>query len=306
MNRTPKRFLLLCVAVALLQAGCTASIPREVVPVGWSLDVHQPGAWWTRPVIPRSVVIQRCPPPLGWASEPNLNLVEGLPPGSSIEYSFGGDDYHCLIGWSEPASEVRFTPEEMTTEAGLRRICSSSGLPMDSSWRFLGSQPTTWVGVRPGAGEPGLENWNSTTAAFVDDDDTVAGCLVEHQGEAGVGAFVELSVGADTEAEAGGATCPVTPRDLNRGNDGTLNEYRLRGAGAVRDDAGRVLTEAATLRIGVAGDSVTTSHPVLDGIAIVDAWAKPKVPIHFDWDQPPPVEGQVFGPDGSVLATCRG
>ena len=55
----------------------------------------------------------------------------------------------------------------------------------------------------------------------------------------------------------------------------------------------------------MAGDSVTTSHPVVNGIAIVDAWVKPKAAIRFDWDRPPSVEGQVFGPDGSLLASCR-
>lgn len=303
MNRKLKAASIVCIlAAAAFPAGC-AAIPREDVPVGWSLDVHQPGAWWTQPLIPRAVVVQRCPPPLGWVSNPDLTQVTGLPPGSSVEYSFVGDDYHCLIGWSQPASEVTFTPDEMTTEAGLRRICSSSGLPMDSSWRFLGYQPSETAGVQPGAGEPGLEDWAATTAAFADDD-TVVGCLVEYQGQAGASAFVELSVGAD--AATGGSACPVGPRDLKRGDDGTLEEYRLRGAGAVRDDAGRLLTEATTLQIGVAGDSVTTSHPVVDGMAIVDAWARPTAPVHFDWDKPPAVEGQVLGPDGNVLATCRG
>lgn len=35
-------------------------IPREPVPE-LELGVHQPGEWWNQPVIPRSVVVQRCP-----------------------------------------------------------------------------------------------------------------------------------------------------------------------------------------------------------------------------------------------------
>ena len=76
-------------------------------------------------------------------------------------------------------------------------------------------------------------------------------------------------------------------------------------AGAVRDDHGRVLADATTLRIGLATDRGTTSHPVVDGIAIVDAWVAPEATIHADWDQPPPVEGQILGKDGRVLSICR-
>ena len=306
MKQQPKLVVVLCaVVVASFQAGCAATIPREPVPAGWTLDVHQPGEWWTQPVIPRAVVLQRCPPPPGWSSEPDLTKVTALPPGIDVNYSFWTDDYHCLIGWSEPATDVEFSPGEMATETGLRRICSSSGLPMDASWRFLGHKATEGVGDLPGAGEAGLET-ELTTAAFIDDGDTVVACLVHHQGEAGGGAFVELSIGAETVAASGGAICPVTLRNMARDDDGTLAEYQLRGAGAVRDDSGRILTEAATLEIGVAGDGVRTSHPVVDGIAIVDAWAIPTAPIHFDWDGPPPaVAGQVYGADGTLLASCR-
>lgn len=294
------------VALAMVLSGCSAPIPREAVPEGWALEVHQPGEWWTQPLIPRSVVVQRCPPPFGWASDPDLNSVTGLPPGGDVEYSSVFDDYHCSVGWSEPESEVEFSVAEMSTEAGLRRACSSSGLPMDTSWRFLDSQATERVGDLPGAGEDGLETWEVTTAAFIDDFDTVVSCLVEHWGEAGAGAFVELSEGADTAVALGGGACPVQPRNMSRDDDGTLMEYQLRGAGAVRDDRGKVLAEATTLEIGLAGGSVMTSHPVVDGIAIVDAWVVPNATIPFDWDQPPPVEGQIYDADGDLLATCRG
>ena len=304
MSHQHKPIAVMCaLIVGLFPSGCAAPIPLEPVPVGWALDVHQPGLWWTQPLIPRSVVVQRCPPPLGWASNPDLTKVTGLPPGIDVNYSSGTDDYHCGIGWSEPASEVAFSPDEMATEAGLRRICSSSGLRLDDSWRFLGHNATERVGAPPDAEDVGLERWDVTTAAFIDDHGTVVGCLVENLGEAGAGAVVELSVGADTAP--GDAVCPVVPRDLARGDDGTLLEYRLRGAGAVRDGSGRILTEASTVQLGVAGDSVTTSHPVVDGIAIVDASVKPKAVIHFDWDRPPPVEGKIYGSDGRVLATCR-
>ncbi len=298
--------VLCTVALAMVLSGCGAPIPREAVPVGWALEVHQPGEWWTQPLIPRSVVVQRCPPPLGWASDPDLNNVTALPPGSDVEYSFAFDDYHCPVGWSEPAREVEFSAGEMATEAGLRRVCSSSGLLMGASWRFLGSQATKRVGDLPGTEDVGLETWEVTTAAFIDDFGTVVSCLVENLGEAGAGAWVELSVGADTTVALGGGACPVQPRNMSRDSDGTLSEYQLRGAGAVRDDGGRVLTEATTLQIGVAGDSVMTSHPVVDGIAIVDAWVVPNATIPFDWDQPLPVEGQIYDADGDLLTTCGG
>lgn len=306
MKHQPKLIGALCaVAAVLFPAGCAAPIPIEDVPAGWALDVHQPGEWWTQPVIPRSVVVQRCPPPAGWASNPDLSKVTGLPPGGDVEYSFFTDDYHCLIGWSEPPSEVEFSPDEMATETGLRRVCSSSGLPMDASWRFLGHKATELVGDLPTAADFGLETWEFATAAFIDDHDTVVGCLVHHEGEAGSGAFVELSVGGDAALASGDTACPVRPRNMARDEDGTLLEYQLRGAGVVRDANGQVLTEATTLQISVAGDSVTTSHPVVDGVAIVDAWVKPKAAIHFEWDQPPSLEGEIYGADGSVLASCR-
>lgn len=295
------------VALAMALSGCGAPIPREPVPEGWALEVHQPGEWWTQPLIPRSVVVQRCPPKFGWASDPDLSSLEGLPPGSSVEYSFAVDDYHCSVGWSEPESEVVFSVEEMSTEVGLRRICSSSGLLMDASWRFVGFKANERVGDLPGMDEVDVEMWSvTTTAAFIDDHGTVVSCLVQHFGEAGAGAWVELSVGADTEVAAGDAACPVQPRNMSSDTDGTLMDYQLRGAGAVRDDRGRALTEATTLQIGVAGDSVITSHPVVNGIAIVDAWVVPNATIPFDWDQPIPVEGQIYDADGNLLATCRG
>ncbi len=117
---------------------------------------------------------------------------------------------------------------------------------------------------------------------------------------------MELSEGADTDDDLGGAACPVQPSNMARDEDGTLLDYQLRGAGAVRDDRGKALTEATRLQIGVAGDSVVTSHPVVDGIAIVDAWVVPNATIPFDWDEPLPVEGQIFDADGDLLVTCRG
>lgn len=252
--------VLCTVALAMIQSGCSAPIPREAVPEGWALEVHQAGEWWTQPAIPRSVVVQRCPPPFGWASDPDLTNLTGLPPGSNVEYSSLFDDYHCSIGWSEPPYEVEFSPAEMSTEAGLRRACSSSGLPMDASWRFLGYKASERVGDLPGTEEGGLEVWEVTTAAFIDDFGTVVSCLVEHMGEAGTYLWVELSAGADTPADLGGTACPVQPRNMARDDDGALLDYQLRGAGAVRDVRGRALTEATRLEVGVVGDSVMTSH----------------------------------------------
>ncbi|MGC4153210.1 MAG: hypothetical protein QM628_09030 [Propionicimonas sp.] len=304
-NRRPRLVGAVCaLMIALFQSGCAAAIPREDVPAGWSLDVHQEGAWWTEPLIPHAVVVQRCSPPSGWSSNPDLTQLTGLPPGSSVEFSFWIDDFHCPIGWSEPVSEVAFSPDELGSEADLRRICSSSGLSLDESWRFLGHKPTERVGDLPSAEDVGVDAWELTTAAFMDDFGTVVGCLVEYMGDGSGGAFVELSVGADT-VSADGSVCPVIPRHMSRDDDGTLLDYQLRGAGAVRDEMGRILAGASSLEIGLAGDGVTTRHPVVDGVAIVDAWVVPAAAIDFDWDQPPPVEGRIYAPDGSLLATCR-
>lgn len=295
--------LVVTMALTLLQTGCSAPIPREDVPVGWALDVHQPGEWWTQPLIPRSVVVERCPPKFGWASDPDLTRLTALPPGSSIEYSFWTDDYHCSIGWSEPTTTIEGAVGDLTSEQVLRRICSSSGLPMDDAWRYLGSSPAQRAG---GSADPEdvYAEWEATTAGFIDSYGTVVGCSIESWSDSGAYAQLGLSVGSDL-AVGGTAACPVVPRDLGASADGTLAEYRFRGAGAVRDENGDVLTRAETLRIGLSGDSVTTSHPVVDGIAIVDALVVPEAAIPVDWDVPPEVEGEVFDARGRVLATCR-
>lgn len=106
-------------------------------------------------------------------------------------------------------------------------------------------------------------------------------------------------------APAAIASCPVKPSGLARKQDSTVDEYDLRGAGAVRNDAGAVLTQAATLQLGLVGDNVTSVHPVVDGIAIVDARVTPQASIHFDWNHPPAVEGRVLDADGKLLGRCR-
>lgn len=291
---------------ALFLPGCAPSIPHEAVPPGWTLDVHRPGEWWTQPLIPRSVVVQRCPPKPGWRSEPDLSTVTALPPGIDVNYSLLGDDYHCLIGWSQPTGDAQLASGELDTEAGLRRACSSSGLPMDAGWRYLGHKVTDQLSDLPNPEEVGVASWENATAAFIDEHRTVVSCLVQRIDGPGVVASVELSVGADLSASAKRA-CPVQIRDVARSDDGTLLEYQLRGAGAVRGTGGRVLTDAATLRIGLAGDPVTTSYPVVDGVAIVQAATmRPKVAIPFEWDRIPPVEGAVYDGDGRLLATCGG
>lgn len=295
------RFLhavVVAVVLALLTAGCAAPIPIEKIPDGWALNVHQPGEWWTQPLIPRSVVVQRCPPRPGWSSEPDLSRVTALPPGIDVNYSFWTDDYHCDIGWSAAPSRVQVAADQRATEAGLRTICSASGLSMDEGWRFLGHNLS---------GRPGDRSAEVAVAAFIDEYGTIVSCFVGYDlGEEGIGASVELSVGGGP-AVAGPAACPVRARNLARSNDGTVEEYQLQGAGVVRNDAGVVLTRAASLRIGMVGDGVTTTHPVIDGVAIVDARVTPKVAIRFDdWDHPPAVEGQVFDARGDLLATCRG
>lgn len=308
MNRVIRRIVVAsAAAAALFLSGCAGPIPVEKVPEGWALNVHQPGEWWTQALIPRSVVVQRCPPKPGWASEPDLRTVTALPPGGDVNYSLFNDDYHCLIGWSEAPSEVTAASvAELTTEAGLRRICSSTGLPMDAGWRFVGRRAMELKGDLSWAPETRAMGWDAATAAFTDEHNTVVACLADYQGEAGTRASVALSVGGEAAAFTNGAVCPVRASNLGRNGDGTADEYHLRGAGTVRGDDGRVLTGAATLTLGLVGDSLTTSHPVLDGIAVVDARIKPAAAVPFeDWDHPPAVEGQILDKDGKLLATCR-
>ena len=122
-------------------------------------------------------------------------------------------------------------------------------------------------------------------------------------GETGTAAIVELSVGTDL---AGGTTaCPVTPRHMTASDDGSMSGYQLRGTGAVRDEDGHVLTTAKTLRIGLVADSVTSSHPVVEGIAIVDASVTPDATVRLDWNEPPEVQGDILDEEGRVVATCR-
>lgn len=291
-------------AVGLLVSGCT-SIPREDVPADWSLNVHQPGAWWTQPLIPRSVVVQRCPPPRGWSSDPDLSKETALPPGTSVNYIRFVDDYHCNIGWSQPEQDVA-TSEQPRTEAAWRRVCSRSGLPMDAGWRFLGQTATKSVGAEPSNGDDVWAGRSAATAGFIDTYGTVVGCSAEQWEDADVSVSIDLTVGADLSG-GGTAACPVTAGSLGAADDGTVEEYVLQGAGAVRDDHGRALRQARTLRIGLSGDSQISSHPVVDGIAIIDAQVRPAAAIAFEsWDHPPPVEGQVLDEKGRVLATCSG
>lgn len=310
MMKRVRRATVGVVAAAVVLSGCSGSIPMEPVPPGWTLNVHQPGEWWTQPLIPRSVVVQRCPPRSGWSSDPNLLVLTALPPGTSVEFSLWTDDYHCDIGWSQPVSEVTMTAEELSSEAGVRRLCSAPGLPMDAGWRYLGKK-TTERRLGP-QNEPVTPLF--LTAAFIDEFRTVVACSAADQGEllgeepgkSFYGSTVQLSVGADLSGPGQVAACPVLPSDLSRTEAGTVDTYSLRGAGAVRGTDGRVLTDAATLEVGLVGDSVTTRHPVVDGVAIVNASVRPTADIHFEWEKPVPLEGTVLDSKGRVLATCRG
>jgi hypothetical protein len=278
-------------------------IPREPVPEGWALDVHQPGEWWNQPVIPRSVVVQRCPPPAFWSSDPDLSVLTGLKPGSSVEYSFFTDDYHCAIGWSQPEAPVTVSGADLATEAGLRRYCSASGLPVDDRWRYLGRRAQQAVG-NTWSHDPMDNATVVQTAGFVDAGGTVLSCLVNTSLDQPGAGVIELALGGAGRATAT-PSCPVSARELARSDAGTAEEYRLRGAGPVRGADGRVLTDAATLVIGLTGDTVTSTHPVIDGVAIVDAGAAPATPITFDWNRLPEVTGKVYAADGTLLATCR-
>lgn len=276
-------------------SGCGAApIPQEEVPPGWTLNVHQPGEWWTQPLIPRSVIVQRCQPPTGWSSEPDLTTVTALPPGSSVEFQDLLDERGCAIGWSEAPGNAQVAEGDETTEAGLRRICSASGLPMDTEWRFLGQAPNT-------------RSDYLATAAFMDSHGTVVACIPGYNlADVGYSSSVELSVGAKVAAVSGSPRCPAAARTFQIVDGRAIGEYRVRGAGAVRDGQGRILRDAKSLRIGLAGDPATSSHRVRDGIAIVDAWVTSKATVPWEEDRSPAIEGKVLDENGAVLATCRG
>jgi len=88
------------------------------------------------------------------------------------------------------------------------------------------------------------------------------------------GGVIELALGGSGPATAT-PRCPVGVREPARSDGGTVEEYRLRGAGPVRGTDGGVLTDAATLVIGLTGDAVTSTHPVVRGVAVVDASRPP-------------------------------
>lgn len=292
-------------ALMLAMSGCSGPIPIEKVPDGWALDVHQPGEWWMQPLIPRSVIVQRCPPKPGWSSRPDLTKETALPPGSDVNYALWTDDYHCDIGWAQPRSEVSVTVAELATEAGLRRLCSSTGLPMDARWRFIGRQSEQTAGDLTQRSSP---EDNQLTAAFINDAGAVVACKAGISVEPAVSyATVELSLGGPGQAVNGEPACPLRPSHKATSATSPMSEYQARGAGAVRGKDGRVLTEAATVELTAIGDTLATRHPVKSGIAIVNAVVAPvgAVPA-VEWGTPPPMSGRILANDGTLLATCRG
>lgn len=308
MNRF-RRIVVGVAAAALVLTGCSAAV--EPVPSDWRLNVHQPGKWWTQPLIPRSIVMQRCPPRDGYSSTPDLTS-RALPPGTVIEFSYWKSHDHCDIGWSNPVSEVSVTAREFATEQGLRRLCSSAGLPMDEGWHYLGSNTIE----RQVGYDDNRSTARFTAVAFTDEFQTVVGCAAayydnpeandQEDGWKNFYRTVQLSVGADQPGPASAPACPVQPSDLTLSETGTLQAYDLRGAGAVRGTDGRVLTDATTVVVGLVGDTVTTTHPVVDGVAIVNASVEPKAQITPQEKRPLSVEGTVYAADGRVRATCRG
>lgn len=118
------------------------------------------------------------------------------------------------------------------------------------------------------------------------------------------GGVIELALGGSGPATAT-PRCPVGVREPARSDGGTVEEYRLRGAGPVRGTDGGVLTDAAMLVIGLTGDTVTSTHPVVRGVAVVDAYAAPTKAIELDWNNLPGVTGQIYDADGTLLATCN-
>ena len=125
----------------LTLAGCNG-IPRETPPSGWTLDVHQPGAWCEKPLIPRAIIVERCEIKPTWDTHPDLSKLDGLSPGSDLNLLYFMDEHHCDVGWQNAVSGP-IPWADPQDEAWYRRVCSMSGLDLsDRGWRFLSRYDT--------------------------------------------------------------------------------------------------------------------------------------------------------------------
>ena len=168
LRRLLSATLAACAALAL--AGCNG-IPRETPPPGWTLDVHQPGAWWEKPLIPRAIIVERCTIKPTWGTVPDLSKLDALPPGSDVNLTYFMDDHHCNVGWQNAVSHEQIEWRDPQDEAWYRRACSLSGLDLsDRGWRFL-SRYDTQVGEYAA-----MTDFRFTNAAFVDEFDAVVTC----------------------------------------------------------------------------------------------------------------------------------
>ena len=145
LRRLLSAALAACAALAL--ASCNG-IPRETPPAGWTLDVHQPGAWWEKPLIPRALIVERCEIKPTWGTDPDLSKLDALPPGSDVNLLYFMDDHHCDVGWQNAVSREPIPWADPQNEAWYRRACSMSGLDLsDRGWRFLSRYDTQVGGV---------------------------------------------------------------------------------------------------------------------------------------------------------------
>jgi hypothetical protein len=289
-----------CLALAL--AGCNG-IPREAPPPGWTLDVHQPGAWWEKPLIPRALIVERCEIKPTWGTDPDLSKLVALPPGSDVNLLYFMDDHHCDVGWQNAAGGEPFPWADPRDEAWYRRVCSLSGLDLsDREWGFL-SRYDTQVGEFTG-----MTDFRFTNAAFVDEFDAVVTCGI--WGDPGpdggmlAAGSVELHSAAPDAQPTG--VCPVhaEPWTFTNGPGSSARSVRVRGAGAVRDKAGAKMGDPEALRLHLPGDSVTVTVPVVEGIALADADFTPTHPTPVDPAGKIALAGEVLDASGRTVATC--
>ena len=304
LRRLLSATLAACAALAL--AGCNG-IPRETPPPGWTLDVHQPGPWWEKPLIPRALIVERCAIKPTWGTVPDLSKLDALPPGSDVNLTYFMDDHHCDVGWQNAVSREPIPWADPQDEAWYRRVCSMSGLDLsDRGWRFL-SRYDTKVGEH---GEmPGeMPEFRYTNAAFVDEFEAVVTCGIT--GEPGpdggmmAGAGVKLQSAVPDAQPAG--VCPVhaEPWLFTNGPGSSARSVTVNGAGAVRDKAGAKISNAEALRLHVPGDSVTVTVPVVKGIALADIDLTPTHAVPIEPTGKIALAGEVLDASGRTVATC--
>jgi hypothetical protein len=292
----------LAACAALAFAGCNG-IPRETPPAGWTLDAHQPGAWWEKPLIPRALIVERCAIKPTWRTDPDLSKLDALPPGSEVNLLYFMDDHHCNVGWQNAVSQEHIGWSEPQNETWYRRVCSLSGLDLsDRGWRFL-SRYDSQVG-----GNVEITNYSLANAAFVDEFDAVVTC--EIGGDPGPKDQMSAYGTVRLQSAAPGAqpigVCPVhaEPSIFTNGPGSSARYVTVNGAGAVRDKAGARMGNAEALRLHVPGDSVTVTVPVVEGIAFANFDLKPTHAVPIDPTGKIALAGDVLDASGRTMATC--